>query len=258
MAAVSHYLRPDRLMTLDATVTGTVAESYEAAWLCDGRLQYPVRGPAASGSPASASLSLSIAGTSRLCGLAVLANHNLDDDVDATLSNGITATLKGGSGDRPNQIPWNRWVSFTPVMADGCDLSVSGNSQDVIIGELLIGQRFDLSDAPLINLSHELPQYAIPLGAEFAAGNGYDKGMAGGRLLEFGYIVEDDDLEDAVDGLRAWEEACRNGTLPSALVPDNSKPEVYVGTIVGFQWEQIGAGLNQVRVLFQEHPRTRW
>lgn len=267
--AGAYYLRPDRLMTCGfgalgtdgATVTGTVAASYEAAWLCDNRVQYPVRGPAGSGSPFAADLLLNIVGTSRSCGLAVLANHNLDDSVAAVLSGAISASLVGGTGNRPNLIPWNRWIDFTPVTASSCTLEVADNPEDVIIGELLVGEKFTLPMPPMIGISHDVPQYALPQMAEFTAGNGYDKGMAGGRLLEFAFYCTRTELNGVTSGLRAWEESCRNGTRVSALIPDSDLAEVYVGTMQGFRWEEIGPesmNLFRVTVQFLEFPRTRW
>jgi len=38
------YMRPDELMTKDATVTGTIDTAYQPSWLCDLRPGYPVRG----------------------------------------------------------------------------------------------------------------------------------------------------------------------------------------------------------------------
>lgn len=259
--AGAYYLRPDRLMTLGASVTGSVEATYEADWLCDGRVEYPVRGLEGGGSPYGADLSLIVAGTSRSCGLAVLANHNLDDDVPAVLSAGISASLVGGTGNRPNGIPWNRWIDFAAVTAAGCTLDVTDNPEDVIIGELLIGEKFETPEPPLIGIHHDVPVYALPKMAEFAAGNGYDKGLAGGRLWEFRFYCTRAQLDSALTGMRAWEEACRNGTLISALVPNSDLPEVYVGTVVGFSWEEFGPesmDLFEVSVRFQEYPRSRW
>lgn len=256
--AYAYFLRPDKMLTFQvstlgalvpATVTGTVDSDYQANWLCDGRGHFPYKSP-------TGDAALSIAGFSQSCGLAVLHSHTLDADVDAVLSGDLSAVLADRGGNRPNRIPWNRWISFEPVTADSVVLTIEYNTRDVFIGELLIGERFTI-DPPQPGIPHDLPTFALPLDAEFAAGNGYDKGLAGGRMLEFSQAYTRAEMDAVADGLRAWEEACRNGTLPTAFVPNNERDDVIVGTLTGFGWEDQD-GWQVLTIRMQEYTRQRW
>lgn len=257
--AVSYYLRPDKLLTFQvgatglltpATVTGSVDSGYQANWLCDGRGHYPFR------APAGEDLAVSIAGFSQTCGMAVLHSHTLDAVVDLEISGGIVATLGDRGGDRPNRIPWNRWEIFTPVSASNVSVVAEYNSRDIVIGELLIGERFTI-DTPQPGLAHKLPTFAVPINAEFAGGNGYTKGMAGGRTLTFSQAFTKDELEAVEDGLMAWFESCLDGTLPTAFVPNSDKDDVIVGTITDFSFEDQSEWV-VVTFTIEEYTRQLW
>jgi hypothetical protein len=257
----AYYLRPDRLLTFviddnealqGATVTGTVDAEHQAGWLVDGRSEFPVAGPD------DGSLSLAIAGFACDAGMAVLHSHSLDAAVPLVITGDISASLSDRGGNRPNRIPWDRWVTFEPVEdAEDINIAVASNTRQVFIGELLVGERFELPDPPEPAIRHNLPVFALPKEAEFSAGNGLDKGLAGGRPLTFRQAFTKAQLDAAADGLIAWFEACRNGTLPTAFVPNSAKDDVIVGTLTSMGWEDHAEWVI-VEFSMQEYLRQRW
>jgi hypothetical protein len=240
-------MRPDESVFHGASVSGTVDSTYTPAWLCDGLVGRPVRGPAGGG------LTLALTATAGACTWAVLANHNLDAAVDAELTGDITATLEGTAA-RANGIPWNRYVTFTEVQsADGVTLTISGNSVPVVIGELFIGKYRTLTRAMKVGATRAFERFAIDPRAEFGSATAYDKGLRGDVLRGQQYYNEADCAL-----IEAWVESTRDGSLPTVIVPNSADGRAFVVTIRDVSFQDIGNGLRLVSMVFQEYPRSRW
>lgn len=241
-------MRPDESVFHGASVSGTVDSTYTPAWLCDGLVGRPVRGPAGGG--LTLALTAAAAGA---CTWAVLVNHNLDAAVDAELTGDITATLEGTAA-RLNGIPWNRYVTFSQVLGvDGVTLTITGNSVPVVIGELFIGTYRTLTRAMKVGATRAFERFAIDPRAEFGSATAYDKGLRGDVLRGQQYYNEADCAL-----IEAWIESTKDGSQPTVIVPNSADGRAFVVTIRDVSFQDIGNGLRLVSMVFQEYPRSRW
>lgn len=116
-----------------ATVsTSGVDTDYTADWLCDTRPNRPVRWT-------SGGMSATIPATLGAVDVIVVGNHNLDAGLTITVSGDVHLTFTVPSLP-PDGVPLNPFTLVgSPSSADSITISVSGNSEDVIIGEIAIG-----------------------------------------------------------------------------------------------------------------------
>lgn len=260
MSAAFRYLRPDKMMTRDAAVTGTVDSAYEAGWLCDLRPGFPVRGPDAG------TLSLAIVGNGTPCDFAAATHLRIDDDVNLVLTGDVSATLSARGGVQADGIPLNRWTTFASSGSPGAShvtLSATGNDDAIIIGELFIGDSDTLPQPLFLGAPRGFQSFAIQPNSEFSSVLGYYKGLFG-ETLSGSLVVNDDELEAIVQ----WFKSCENGTLPSVIVPDDTVDACLVVRFTDLKIDPIAPGdadgadseqaLYSVTLTFEEFPRTTW
>lgn len=241
------YMRPDELMTRDATVTGTIDSAYQTSWLCDLRPGFPVRGTA------GGALSLTISGgTSTLCDLLVASQLRIDAAIDITIGAGLTATLDS-RGVGADGIPNNRWEVIAPATATGCTFSVTGNSGAVIVGEFFAGKSRTLARRLRSGATRTPSRFSIPANAEFASVTGYNKGLFGVTLSGDQYFISESEITD----IENWYRACADGTLPTPIIPDDEKDICHVVKFLGYQVTETDANLN-VAFTFEPFPLTTW
>lgn len=241
------YMRPDELMTRDATVTGTIDSAYQTSWLCDLRPGFPVRGTS------GGSLSLTISGgTSTACDLLVASHLRIDTAVDITIGGGLTATLDS-RGTGADGIPNNRWEKITPTTVTGCTFSVTGNSQAVICGEFFAGKSRTLARRLRVGTTRTPTRFSIPANAEFSSVIGYSKGLFGITLSGDQHFISESEITD----IENWYRSCADGTLPTPIIPDDAKDICHIVKFMGYEVTEHDNSL-QVQFLFEPFPLTTW
>jgi hypothetical protein len=241
------YMRPDELMTRTATVSGVLDSGYQASWLCDLRPGFPIRGTA------SGALAMTISsGTSTLCDLLVASHLRIDAAIDITIASGLTATLDS-RGVGADGIPANRWEQITPATSTGCTFSVTGNSQAVICGEFFAGKSRTLTRRLRSGATRTTTRFSIPANAEFSSVLGYNKGLFSLTLSGDQYFISESEITD----IENWYRACADGTLPTPIIPDDSKDICHIVKFLGYEVTEGDATLN-VAFTFEPFPVTTW
>ena len=247
------FMSPHLMMTLGASVSGTVDSDYDANWLCDGDPSFPIR------TTTSASYTITGSSTADIDGI-VVANHNLDAGTNVVFSSGLTATVVADDVP-PNDIRLNAFATITPATASGCTLTITGHSGPIVIGEVLIGQFQEMRTLPPSSNLSMVP-FEVPNAGEFG-GLSQDRG-AESRV--FGGTVY---VDEATKGLLDdWYRACRNNSLPSVIVPIEATALISPGPLVEawvVKWITysprpylVALGQWEVEVAWQELPRYRW
>ena len=240
------YMRPDELMTKDATVTGTIDTAYQPSWLCDLRPGYPVRGTA------GGALSLTISGTTKTCDLLVASHLRIGATIDITIGGGLTATLDS-RGVGADGIPNHRWEVITPASASGCTFSATGDSQAIICGEFFAGASRTLARRLRAGATRTTNRFSIPANAEFASVTGYTKGLFSLTLAGDQFFISESEITD----IENWYRACGDGTLPSVVIPDDEKDICHIVKFLGYEVTEADAMLN-VAFSFEPFPLTTW
>ncbi len=200
------FMSPHLMMTLGASVSGTVdGDSYDANWLCDGDPSFPIK--TTSG---SASFTITGTSTSGINGV-VVANHNLDEGASITFGGGVSASLLAPAVPA-NDIRVNAWDTITSTSASGCTFAVSGNSNPVIVGEVLVGVFQEMRTLPP-NPDAPMRPFQVPFSGEYG-GMAYDRGAEARSLSGTVYVRHSTKI--LVD---EWYRACRNNSRPSVIVP---------------------------------------
>lgn len=240
-----HFIRPDEMFTLNATVTGGADTNYLDDWLCDGRPGRPVR--ATDGSP-----TWMITNTAKTVSLLAVCNHNIDAAETITITGDISTTLTGPALPA-NGIPLNPWVAVSETSTDELTLAIVGNSVDVIIGEFVAGKKRTLERSLRIRPTFTQSYGVLAHGAEFDSLLPYDKAVVA-RTLSGTVIVTDSGLAD----IQAWVDSTRGGARATLIVPDADVQDAWLVTITEFSYQPDAANVNLVSLAFQEYPRSRW
>lgn len=237
------FISPANMITLGATVTGTVETGYIANALCDGDPQNPVR-------TTSTGASFSASGTSK-AGVngVVLAHTNLDGGINVTIGGGLSGTLVTPAvpGD---SIPLNGWKLVAPATTGSVSISLSGNSQTVVLGELISGVLETIG--LLTGGTYHEDDYRIA-GDSIVRRIGYDMGYAA-RLLEAQMIVTSTELAS----LEAWRRASRQTARPSVIIPFEDQNDAWLVIWSDYQVVPWEGDYFQVTAAWQELTRTRW
>ena len=240
------YLRPDEMMTANATVTvnsSTLDTAYTAGWLCDLRVGFPVRG-------ASTGLDLTVVGTTKTVDFVAATHLRLDDAVNITLSAGLTATLDGGDTP-PNGIPINRYKVIAPASSSGCRFVITGNSVAPIVGEFWAGASRTLPRELRLGAQHSMQRHNLSADAEFASILPYNKGLDG-EVLTGNQVYSASEFLHIQD----WYRSCRDGSLPTVIVTCDGVCRVVFFTDLTF--EEMALEHYRVFFTFTELPRTGW
>ncbi len=245
------YMRPDELTSLYGTITltaGTMDSDYTAASLANGNTSKPVR---TTSGTATFRNTFAAAGE---VGMIVVANHNLDAAKVITVSNGLSTTVTCNTPTPPNGIPLNPFAIVTPVAGvTALDFAISGNSQDIVIGEILAGKYRTLPRFVYTDDDIEEDDYARKVDVDLSSVLPYDPGMKS-RTWKGSIVVTSAQLALII----AWHEAQRGGTRPSVIVPISTVNDAWVVTMLPPRYKPAGGIYWRVDLSFIEYPRPRW
>lgn len=240
-----YYLAPKDMVTLEAAVVGTVDAAHQANWLCDGRVNRPVKGT-------SGTTSWSITAASGSVNFVAAANVNLDDGETIDVSGGVTATLTVDK--RADEVRYNPWALITPTVVNPAPIvvDVTGNSVDVKMGEFFAGLAREL-DRGTKPGGERTKEYRAVQPERWSSIPGY-------RPKQDRYRIswEVTVTKTQFDEIVAWEESTYWGTLPSVIVPDIAVNDCYVVQFLGFSYRKQAPGVYDVTLNFLEFPRTQW
>jgi hypothetical protein len=241
-----HFVMPSEMTSLYASVAATVDSDYLPGWLCDGRCGRPSR--FTDGSP-SATITPSPAGD---VSLVAVCNHNLDAGKAVTFGGDITATVTNGAVPA-NGIGLNPFTTISPVSGvDNVTMAVSGNSQTVVIGEIVFGKSRTIR-APQFVSPFEIDGHDLDTDAEFSSLMPYDRGLEHRVITGWNYYsTADKDL------ILEWFRSQRGGSRPSLIVPDSTINDAWLCKLLKPKWQQAGPGKYRVDLTFVEYPRSRW
>lgn len=251
------FVRPDQWWSRGATVTGTIDTDYFLQWLVDGRLGYPVRST-------DTSLSLDLAGPAGDVGIVVVGNHNVA--VPIAISGDVSASVVPASTRPPNGIQLNPFALIDPVETGVTDVSVnvSGNDQDVVIGEVVLAPVHELIPLKIDDNNFTHNDYSREVAGEFKSVIPYDFGITGRRLTGSQYYTT-----TQRDEIIAWFESQRSGTYPSIIIPDPDINDAWFVKFRGLTYKQVMPAVSSgspvasealwlVNFDFEEYPRSRW
>lgn len=238
-----------KMFQVGSTVSGTVdGASYDPQNLCDNDPHNPIRTP-------GGSFSFTIARTPGLAGIngLVVTNHNLDA--------GLTVTFSGLGTLETLAVPQNdvRRSAYallaTPVAGTitSTTVSGSGNSQAVVIGEVIIGifeQLYAIAPEPGLHRRG----FGTPNPGEFG-GMAYERGADAIDTLTVTASVTAAEL--AI--LDACWEASRGGSRPTVVLPyDDASPEAWVVTWEDYQVSPVHRGYFKVAITWREISKFDW
>ena len=237
------YMSPANMITIGAAVSGTVETGYDPNALCDGDPQNPVRTTSTGAS--FTAVGNSINGVNGV----VLAHTNLDAGINVTIGGGLSGTLVTpivfGDG-----IPRNGWKEVTPANTGTVSISLAGNSQTVVLGELIAGvlEQVDL----LTGATYHEDDYRMA-GDSVTRRVGYDMGYAA-RLIDAQMIVTSAQLAS----IEAWRRASRQTSRPSVIIPFEDSNDAILVIWSDYQVQPWEGDYFQVSASWQELTRTRW
>lgn len=250
MAQNLFYVRPDENWAYNATVTltaGTVDSDYSASWLTDGRAGRPVL-------CTSGTATFRLSASSAEVGIIAVCHHRLDAALDVTVSNGLSATITTNTPTPPSGIPLNPYTTVTPTNVTALDFAISGNSTNVLIGEIIAGKKRTLRLPSLKSDDRAMANFARKLDIEFPSINPYDPALEARDPWKGTFHLTTTELDDVI----AWYQAQRNGTRPSLVVPNTSVNDAWVCFLQAPQYRPLGPSLWAVMLTFVEVPRSRW
>lgn len=244
-----YFLRPDEMWSLGATTTGTVDATYLPAWLTDGKPGRPVRST-------TGGISLSMAGTAGEVGLVAIHHHNLI--VAATVGGDVTATITPAATRPPNGIQLDPFTLVSPAVGsvDALTLTVTGNDDDVTIGEFIAGKVREITPVMVEGHGFGHEDFAQEPGGLFLSVMPYDLGQERRRLV--GKQIYN--WADTSVLLAGWQ-AQRSGSKPCGLVPHPDVNDFWLVQFKGFKYQQVGTRDMDwflVEFEFVEYPRSRW
>lgn len=238
-----------------ATVsTSGVDTDYQASWLCDLRPNRPVRWT-------SGSMSATIANTFGAVDAIVVGNHKLDAGLTITVEGDVHLTFTVPALP-PDGVPLNPFTLVgSPASADSINISVSGNSVDVVIGEIAIGALEFVGLPLLTSAEFEHRQNYLMPDVDVSSVLGYDKGTPS-RIFRGTYLLTEAEKNSVV----AWYQSQRGMTQPSVIIPDLDVNDAW---FVWFKELKYRPVVSQVTanasnrlwtadLVFEEIPRTRW
>jgi hypothetical protein len=233
------------MMTLGASVSGTVDASYDNDDLCDGDPATPVR-------VTSGSVELAITGTSQAVNGLIIANHNLNQSVVATFSGLGTVTMPIVP---PGAIRYNGGTILTPAVTVGSTTLTLTAGGPAVIGEALAGLYREVWTLPP-EVDHGHTGFGILPSGEYPM-LGYSKGAQARR---FGGSVWLTDLDYGI--IRNAYLASRENSLPTAIIPFPDETGDLDPWLV--TWESFNPKPGpvpdtwSVDVAWAELPRYRW
>lgn len=262
------YVRPDRNFALFGTVTTgeTVDPDHELSWLVDGRHGFPLR-------INNSTAAIQIANTLDVnVTLVAICHHLLDAGLVVTVTGDLAGTVTIPTYP-PNGVPLNGWAIVTPTPPVGdFTITITGNSQDIVIGEVVAGQADALTPSLLIDLtSFGVRRYLNGGQPELSGIPPYSE-RARSRTLRGSQYYNTTQLQAILDWFDSQDAYAY--PVPTLLIPDSDDPsDARLVTLLEPRYTQIVTGLDPrfqgspftlddplflVELEFLEYPRTRW
>ena len=252
MSDTLSFMRPAWWSHHATVSSGSVDPDYSAAWLCDINPGRPVRWT-------SGAMSATISATLGVVDAIVIGHSNLQAGLTVTIAgdihlNWLTPTVP------PDGIPLNSFgLVGSPSMADSFSVSISGNSADIVIGEIAAGA-LETIGLPLLD-SHRLQDYAPTIEPQVDVSSvlPYDKGIAQ-RIFTGTYLLTNTEM----DTVRAWYQAQRGLSRPSVIFPDTTVQDAWFVRFKSLEAKPIVSSatatdrLWMATLTFEEMQRSRW
>jgi hypothetical protein len=251
------YVRPDKNWALFGVVSASgVDPDHLVSWLVDGRHGFPIRFT-------SGSATITVTNPIGTVNLVAICHHLLDAGLSVSLSGDVSNTIVIPAYP-PNSVPFNAFKEVVPVgspaSVDTLILTISGNSTDVLIGELIAGEALALDPSLLIDTAQfgvrayvdraDSPLSGIPPYSE----------RARSRLLSGSQYYDATQLQAILDWFDSQDAFAF--PVPSLLIPDSDDPtDARLVTLAEPRYQQVATGsapLFLVELEFVEYPRTRW
>lgn len=238
------YVRPDEMFTLYQTVTGAADPEFDVAWLCDGRMGRPVKGN-------SGTETWGITGPAMMCDFVAAFNHNVDDGNTIEVTGDLTASLV--SVIRKNGISRNPFKRFDVLASvDSLSVTVTGNSQDVIIGEFIAARCRELG-RPISRGGQRTKEAGSVLPDTWSSIPGYSIGQDRNK-----YALQTILTQAQMDALDEWHDTTDNGTKPSVIVRTPSINQASMVRFVDFSDTKNGPDEFHVTLNLIEFAGTKW
>lgn len=244
------YMRSDEIWSLNGAVADTAGATdadYTNEWLVDSRPSWPAR---ATGT----SVTWTITNTTGPANGVAVCNHNLS--VNATLGGDVSATITVPTA-RPGGVLRTAYKAFTLVSSvSSVTFAVASNAANVTVGGVYIGKSrtFPHTGLSVRGLVVTEEDFRSQAGGPMSHMQPYDP-RTRVRVVRGTTVCTTAELDDLI----AWQESQKGGSLPSIYIPDDTGNDAIVGYL-SLSYESVpnGSGLWEARVVFSEHPRTRW
>lgn len=243
-----YYCRADEAVSAYAGVSiPTIDATYNDDWLCDMRAARPAR------STTGGMVATITALASGEVGIVAVGHHNLDPATNIVFSGGFSATLTTPADVMPDGIPFNPWAAITPVNASGVVATIAGNSQDVVVGEIIFGKLRRLPRAPYNADSGGFADFSRVPDLDLASIPGYDTRLEA-RFIDWTCLLTTEQLDEAIMMFKSQ----RNKTRPLLMIPDILKQDAWICFADPPKYSIWEPGYWQVTLAFREVPRVRW
>lgn len=241
------YISPRMMFSLNANVTGSVVNAtYDPKWLCDNLPGRPVHS-------GTTSPSWTISNTPNNVNCVAAVNWNLDGSNTINVTGGVTGTITQPEPWGP--VPLNGfYYTTTPVQIGSLTIGCSGNSVQVVAGEVMAGFALQLERpidrrgrriyVPMNNsVSPQMGNVAItPLDKSTRRFSGQTV------LTDVGLLAVEE-----------WYRSTNDGQYLSLIIPDPLVNDAWAVRFDGeFQYEKFGPNIYMVTLNFIESPRIRW
>lgn len=258
------YMRPDKIWSLFGAVSAANGDpDHELDWLTDGRPGFPLR-------LNSGTETITITKAAGEVNIVAICHHLLDAGLSVTLGGDVSGTIE--IPDYPeNGVPFNAWTEVTtgsPTEVDTLTLAISGNAEDIVIGEVVAGAADELSPS----LKIDGTTFSLQRFLNSASGNPlsgippYSEGAEARPVTGSGLYDQ-----AGLDAILAWQRAhdAFAYPVPSLLILDSDDPtDARLVTIQDVTWQVAvprddavsppRTALYLVQIAFLEYPRGRW
>jgi len=260
------YIRPDYNWALFGSVTDGSPSGgdpdHELSWLVDGRPGFPLR-------MTSGSAVLTITNPLGDVNLVAICHHLLTAGLSVGVSGDVVGTIQIPAYP-VNGVPFNAWdtVAFgspgpgSPLGVDRLVITITGNTGDIVIGEVIAGEALALEPSLRIDTAAfgirsfvngvQNPLSGIPPYSD----------RAEARAIRGSQYYPQAMLDAILDWYRAQD--AYPYPVPSLLILDSD--DATDARLVTFssepRWTRVGPADSDVEFLveveFLEYPRTRW
>lgn len=265
------YIRPDKNWALFGTVSdGSPTDGdpdHELSWLVDGRPGFPLR---LNSSTNAISIQNPDGGID--INLVAICHHLLDAGLTVTISGGAFGTIQIPAYP-VNGVPFNAWDTVSagsPAPPPGSPdsivtltITITGNTGDIVIGELIAGEALALEPSLRIDTANfGLRTFVNGPSQNALSGIPPYSERAEARAIRGSQYYSQAMLDAILDWYRAQD--AFPYPVPSLLILDSD--DATDARLVTFasepRWTRAGPEGSEIEFLvevdFNEYPRTRW